>query len=772
MNALARCGDKLVSGRLPPGTDCELEPKTALKLSKAAGKLRTVIDKACGGADKVCGTGGDDETLVSIGWNLPACPDLLNRGCTNALAHCGDVSDCLACLGDGATADLGGVYFDDIDLGSPAKSPLEKCQRLVGKAGSKLVRTTSKLMQKCWDRVISGGEAGPCPTASTQALLDKAEGKLIKTICRSCGGLDRGCDGTVGAVVGTGGSDDTLVGEIGFAAQCSDVTVPGGSSCDATVSTLTELTRCVHCVSDFETACVGSAAVPANASYPVECNGAAAPSCGGTVYTQSFTASDGDPWPAGWVEVGPEGPPSSSSVAVGDIESGRGRLQPVPSGYSLARIVGPQAPMDAEALLTVEFEDLDTQGIGFYMRHNGGYLDQDTPTGGGYGVFVEGFRGFHGIGVWREVNGVEQSILIDNGLGLTNGVPYRVRYRVHQVDAFNTRLQARIWPASDPEPLSWHVDTTDATPALQGITGAILVDSWSEIQSPNPISMHTFVDDIEVKEICNPVFGVGAIGTISETFQFTEGPVWRADGTLLFSDIDADTIYRLTPPSTITTFRTPSDEANGLENDTSGDLLAAEHLGRRISRTDSGGVVTTVVDNYLGDAFNSPNDLATRSDGTLYFTDPHYGLANPGDREIPFNGLYRRTPAGVLSAEWMGGTTEGPNGVVLSSDETQLYMSKSDSGDVLRWDVAPDGSLSNQQTFVSGLNVPDGMCLDAAGNLYVATWGSTVEVYDPTGAGWDTLAIPRQATNCTFGGTDGKSLYVTAHEGLYVYTLP
>lgn len=771
LKALARCGDKVTAGKLPPGTDCGVEAKTAIKLAKVAAKMRATIDKACGGADKTCGAGGDDEPLASIGWDLGTCPDLLGQGCDGVLSDCGDVSDCLACLGDEASTDLTALYFADLDLASPAKSPLEKCQRLIGKAGAKFVKLKSKHLQKCWDRVISGSQTGPCPTNTTQILLDKASEKLIDTICRSCGGIDRGCDGTVGSVPGTGGADDTLVADIGFTAQCRDVAIPGGGSCDAPVSTLTELVSCVHCVTDFATECLDRAAVPLNTSYPAECNGSAPPSCGGTVHEESFGGGNGDPWPPGWVDVGPDAPPSSS-VAVADIQGGRARLQPVPRTYSLARMVGPQAPSDVEVLVTMEFEDLATQGIGFYVRQNGGYLAETTPTGEGYAVFVEGFRGFEGIGVWREVNGSEQSILIDTGLSLTDGVPYRVRFRVHQQDASTTRLQARIWPVADPEPFGWNVDTTDSTPSIQNVAGAMAVDSWSEIQTPNPIAAHTFVDDIVVNEICNPVFGIGGVTTISEAFQFTEGPRWRADGTLLFSDITADTIHRLTPPSTVGVFRTPSDEANGLENDTNGDLLAAEHASRRISRTDGGGVVTTVVDNYLGDAFNSPNDLEVRSDGTLYFTDPHYGLANPGDREIPFNGLYRRTPAGVLTAEWMGGTTEGPNGVVLSPDETRLYMSKSDSGDVFVWDVAPDGSLGNQRTFVSGLNIPDGMCVDAAGNLYVATWSSTVEVYDPSGGAWATLSVPRQATNCTFGGASGQTLYVTAHEGLYSYTLP
>jgi gluconolactonase len=496
-----------------------------------------------------------------------------------------------------------------------------------------------------------------------------------------------------------------------------------------------------------------------DASSPTACSDGEPLDCGEVVYSESFDGPDGGAWPAPWAILG--------GTDLADLQGGRARFRPTDSGYSLARLGFPMLETDVEATFTTEFEDLDTQGVGFYVRQNGGHLDQTVPTGQGYAVFVEGFRGFHGIGVWREVDGIEQAILIDTGLALSNGVAYRVRFRVHQINAATTRLLARIWPAADPEPATWNVNTTDSSVELQGLSGGIAADSWSEIVSPGPITAHTFIDDVEVLRLCNPLAGIGSVETIAETFQFTEGPRWRADGTLLFTDIDADTIYRLTPPSAIEVFRTPSGEANGLASDVNGDLLACHHGTRNVTRTDGDGVVTTVVDEYLGMAFNSPNDLMVRSDGTLYFTDPHYGLADPGDREIPFNGLFRRTPAGVLSAEWMGAETDGPNGVVLSPDENTLYMANTATGAILAWDVALDGSLSNQRTFASGLFVPDGMCVDTLGNVYVATWANTVEIFDPAGTPWGNIAIPRAVSNCAFGGADARSLYVTAHEGLY-----
>lgn len=478
-------------------------------------------------------------------------------------------------------------------------------------------------------------------------------------------------------------------------------------------------------------------------------------------YSETFTGGDGSPWPSPWIETG--------NVALADLQSGQARFRPTPSGYSLARLDAAIDTRDVEVFFTVIFEDASTQGVGFYVRQNGGYLDQTAPTGQGYAVFVEGFRGTPGIGVWREVDGHESDIqiLFDNALGFLDNTLYRVRFRVNQVDASTTLLQAKTWPVGQAEPNAWHVSVTDGTPELQGISGGIALDSWSSIQSPNAITTHTLVDDIVVTHLCNPLAGRGAVETISESFQFTEGPVWRGDH-LLFSDIDANTIHRLDPPAGLSVFRSPSDQTNGLANDISGDLLAAEHAARRLSTTDDMGTVSNLVDLFQGQRFNSPNDIAVRSDGTVYFTDPSYGLADPGDRELAFNGLFRRTPGGVLTAEWQG--TQGvnePNGVVLSPDETLLYVTDTQAAELLVYDVAADGSLSGRRVLADSLTIPDGMCVDDHGNVYVATWASTVEVFTADGIPWGAVSIPRQATNCALGEDGGRALFVTAHEGLY-----
>ena len=485
-----------------------------------------------------------------------------------------------------------------------------------------------------------------------------------------------------------------------------------------------------------------------------------ADTCGGSLFAEPFSIN-GVGWSGQWSDIG--------GVESWEVIGGRARLRPVPSDYSLARVVHPlDNAQDVEIRFTVSFEDIATQGVGVYVRQNAGYLEQTVPAGEGYGVFVEGFRGTPGIGVWREIGGEEQSIQItfDNALAFANGVDYRVRFRVHQMNPTTTYLQAKVWPLADPEPFGWMVAGQDTTASLQQVSGGIAVDSWSAVQSPGAIAASTFVDDLEVIRLCNPLLTIPALGAISEAFQFTEGPVWRGDH-LLFTDIPAATIERLDPPAALSTYRVASHEANGLALDLAGNLLAAERAPSRIS-IDDGVSVTTRVSQYNGDPFNAPNDLAVRSDGIVYFTDPTYGLVGPS--AIGFAGLYRLMPNDTVIAEWQGvlGSNQ-PNGVALSPDESRLFVSDSESGTVLTWSVAPDGSLAFVANLATGLTTPDGLCVGPQGDVWIATWASTLEVYSQDGAYWGSLPVPQAATNCTFSPT---TLYVTAQTGLYQSQLP
>jgi gluconolactonase len=268
----------------------------------------------------------------------------------------------------------------------------------------------------------------------------------------------------------------------------------------------------------------------------------------------------------------------------------------------------------------------------------------------------------------------------------------------------------------------------------------------------------------------DPLLGRGALEKVRGEFTFTEGPVWIASkGVLLFSDIPAGTINQLQPPATVTVFRRPSGAANGLGIDAQGRLIASEGDNRRVSRTLADGTVVTVAERWQGKRLNSPNDNITRSDGTVYFTDPPYGLPPGQARELDFQGVFRVDPAGMLHLESMD--MNRPNGVALSADEKTLYVDDSVSALVRRFPVRPDGSLGPPTVFVPSTGGGgDGMAMDDAGNLYVAT-NAGVQVYQPNGRLWGTIPVPEVPSNCTFGGPDRKTLYITAKTSLYRVTL-
>jgi gluconolactonase len=265
----------------------------------------------------------------------------------------------------------------------------------------------------------------------------------------------------------------------------------------------------------------------------------------------------------------------------------------------------------------------------------------------------------------------------------------------------------------------------------------------------------------------DPLAGRGEVELIDEGYQFTEGPQWMPDdGVLLFTDYSG-TIYRLAADDEITVFRRPSDGANGLALDLEGRLLAAERDTRRVTRTESDGTVTPIAERFEGARLNEPNDIAVRSDGTIYFTDPLYG---DQPSELNFYGVFRIAPDGGVTAERRGSILEAPNGIALSPDETLLYVANWAGDEVWMFDVAADGSLSEAQTFVDTGDGPDGIAADNAGNLFVTT-ANGIEVFAPDGASWGVIPVPRTPANCAFGGADARTLYITAGEGLYRVTL-
>jgi hypothetical protein len=208
-------------------------------------------------------------------------------------------------------------------------------------------------------------------------------------------------------------------------------------------------------------------------------------------FSESFDGiPDGSDWPAPWVPSG--------GVMLADVQGGRGRILPITGPYALGRMYVPLPPtcVDIEGTFTFELAEAQTPGVGLYLRHNGGFLDQTDPPGQGYVAFVQAFGMATGISFWRELDGVETVLApYDPQLILADTV-YRLRYRITQQDPVTTRLQARVWPVEGIEPAVWHADLTDASPSLQGVGGGFSVDVWSQL--PAGVATDVLVDDIVI----------------------------------------------------------------------------------------------------------------------------------------------------------------------------------------------------------------------------------------------------------------------------------
>jgi len=268
-------------------------------------------------------------------------------------------------------------------------------------------------------------------------------------------------------------------------------------------------------------------------------------------------------------------------------------------------------------------------------------------------------------------------------------------------------------------------------------------------------------------------------------FQFIEGPVWHPDGYLLFSDPNANTIYRWSPEGSVSVFRTKSGYSgvdigeyhqpgsNGLTLDPNGLLTINEHGNRRVTRLERPGNLTVLADRYQGKRLNSPNDLVYRSDGTLYFTDPPFGLPKAFDdprKELPFSGVYMVKDGQVtlLTREF-----SGPNGIAFSPDEKYLYVDNWDLSRkvLMRYEVRPDGTIANGRVFRDFTGDPepvalDGIKVDRDGNVYVSAPGG-VWILSPEGKALGRIVPPEHDANFAFGDADGKALYLTASTGLY-----
>ncbi len=266
-------------------------------------------------------------------------------------------------------------------------------------------------------------------------------------------------------------------------------------------------------------------------------------------------------------------------------------------------------------------------------------------------------------------------------------------------------------------------------------------------------------------------------------FVFTEGPLWHPEGYWLFVDVRASRIYRLVPGRQPEVIREQSGGSNGMTFDLQGRLLICEGDNRQITRREPDGTYTPIAQRLGGKRLNRPNDIVTRSDGSIYFTDPA-GRLPVEERELGFSGVHRITSDGTLvnvTAE-----TEYPNGLAFSPDERILFVAitrrdehcleEKERGEVCQhqfiraFDVAADGTLSHNRIFANMASaadgVPDGMKVDAEGRVY-CTGPEGVWVFDPSGRHLGIIRLPEIPANCAWGGPDHRTMLFTARTSVY-----
>jgi gluconolactonase len=257
--------------------------------------------------------------------------------------------------------------------------------------------------------------------------------------------------------------------------------------------------------------------------------------------------------------------------------------------------------------------------------------------------------------------------------------------------------------------------------------------------------------------------------------RWAEGPLylpaWRQ---LIWSDIPNDRILRWDEATgTVGVFRTPAGHSNGNTLDRQGRLVTCEQGNRRVTRTEPDGTVTVLADRYAGKRLNSPNDSVVRSDGTIWFSDPDFGITSDyeGHRaasEIGACNVYRIDPATGdvhLAADGFA----GPNGVILSPDERQLYVSDTRAARIRRFDISEDGTLSDGKVFTeapAGVHF-DNIRFDDEGRLWAAALDDGVHCYDPDGTLIGRLRVPEPVSNIAFGGPKNNRLFITATTSLY-----
>ncbi len=282
-------------------------------------------------------------------------------------------------------------------------------------------------------------------------------------------------------------------------------------------------------------------------------------------------------------------------------------------------------------------------------------------------------------------------------------------------------------------------------------------------------------------ESYDPVFNSYVLGNApvkqhATGFDWVEGPVWFGDADcLLFSDIPNNRILRWTPDIGISTYRAPSNFANGHTRDHQGRLISCEHGSRSVTRTEHDGTITTLADGFEGKRLNSPNDVVVKSDGSVWFSDPHYGImtnyeGHKSPSELPCQ-VYRIDPE-TGSVEAMVRDMNCPNGLAFSPDESKLYVADtgrmfSDDPKHMRVYDMTSGTPANGRHFHTiEPGASDGFRLDTDGNIWSSA-GDGVHCISPDGKLLGKILVPELVSNVCFGGRGKQQLFITATTSIY-----
>ena len=325
--------------------------------------------------------------------------------------------------------------------------------------------------------------------------------------------------------------------------------------------------------------------------------------------------------------------------------------------------------------------------------------------------------------------------------------------------------------------------------SIGAVVGVASSQALGDIQKLNPGINDIVPADAKVDRVAT-----------DPSFKWTEGPVWIHAGYLLFAEIPSNSIRKWTPGGSISVFMQPSGYkgstafagpepgSNGMTLDGRGRLTVAGHAQRdvwRLESLDARAQITILADTYEGKKLNSPNDLVYKRDGSLYFTDPPYGLPTQSDhapgKELQVNGVYRipgasnqapGAPPSRGKLELLIKDLPRPNGIVFSPDEKYLYVNNSEPKKLwMRYRVSADGSLADGKVFYDATSdnapgSPDGMKADQKGNIYSAGPGG-VWIFSPDGVHLGTIRLPEKVGNLAWGDQDGRTLYITASSSIY-----